>query len=361
MAIRQAMTALKEQGRRYAIVDAVSDAHLVAIGEAAEHHALITGGSGVAMGLPANFRRAGTAGGARCGGTADACGPRRGARRFLFARDARAAWHGARAWCRCCSSIRSRSPTPRRMVATGARVDGRQAWRHADRHRCIGAAGQGGGAAADAGPRRRRRADRTDAWRMIAEDLVARGVRRLVVAGGETAGAVVSRLGVRSLRIGARDRSGRAVDLCRRRCHAAAAGAEVGQLRRTRFLHQGVRGAAMTTRMTNPSPVGGPRRQPVRARLLGRQRRQHQRAARRRLSDHADQFEPRSARSRAAVEARCGLPPCRRRQAVEGGVHASRVLSRARRMRAPWCTCTPPWRPRSPACPMSMRPIRFRR
>ena len=38
----------------------------------------------------------------------------------------------------------------------------------------------------------------------IAEDLVARGVRRLVVAGGETAGAVVSRLGVRSLRSAAR-------------------------------------------------------------------------------------------------------------------------------------------------------------
>ena len=59
MAVRRAMTGLKEQGRRYAIVDAVTDAHLVAIGEAAEHHALITGGSGVAMGLPANFRRAG--------------------------------------------------------------------------------------------------------------------------------------------------------------------------------------------------------------------------------------------------------------------------------------------------------------
>ncbi len=37
----------------------------------------------------------------------------------------------------------------------------------------------------------------------VAEGLVARGVRRLVVAGGETSGAVVSRLGVRSLRIGA--------------------------------------------------------------------------------------------------------------------------------------------------------------
>ena len=70
----------------------------------------------------------------------------------------------------------------------------------------------------------------------IAEDLVARGVRRLVVAGGETAGAVVSRLGVRSLRIGARDRSRRALDLCRRRRHAAAAGAEVGQLRRRDFF-----------------------------------------------------------------------------------------------------------------------------
>src|SRR5215469_15665069 len=53
------MTGLKEQGSRYAIVDAVSDSHLLAIGEAADHHALITGGSGVAMGLPANFRRAG--------------------------------------------------------------------------------------------------------------------------------------------------------------------------------------------------------------------------------------------------------------------------------------------------------------
>jgi uncharacterized protein YgbK (DUF1537 family) len=36
----------------------------------------------------------------------------------------------------------------------------------------------------------------------IAEGLVARGVGRLVVAGGETSGAVVQRLGVTSLRIG---------------------------------------------------------------------------------------------------------------------------------------------------------------
>ena len=41
-----------------------------------------------------------------------------------------------------------------------------------------------------------------DALARIAEGLVARGVRQLVVAGGETSGAVVGRLGVRSLRIG---------------------------------------------------------------------------------------------------------------------------------------------------------------
>ncbi len=58
-AIRRAMTALAEQGRRYAIVDAVAEADLHAIGAAAASHALITGGSGVAMGLPENFRRAG--------------------------------------------------------------------------------------------------------------------------------------------------------------------------------------------------------------------------------------------------------------------------------------------------------------
>ena len=45
-AIRDAMTQLKERGRRYAIVDAITDAHLLSIGEAAASHALITGGSG---------------------------------------------------------------------------------------------------------------------------------------------------------------------------------------------------------------------------------------------------------------------------------------------------------------------------
>ena len=54
-AIRGSMTVLAEQGWSYAIVGAVDDVHLVAIGEAAAAHPLITGGSGVAMGVPANL------------------------------------------------------------------------------------------------------------------------------------------------------------------------------------------------------------------------------------------------------------------------------------------------------------------
>jgi uncharacterized protein YgbK (DUF1537 family) len=42
-----------------------------------------------------------------------------------------------------------------------------------------------------------------DAMARIAEGLVVRGVRRMVIAGGETSGAVATRLGVRWLRIGA--------------------------------------------------------------------------------------------------------------------------------------------------------------
>ena len=41
-----------------------------------------------------------------------------------------------------------------------------------------------------------------DAMAAIAQGLVDQGVRRLVVAGGETAGAVVGALGVQGLRIG---------------------------------------------------------------------------------------------------------------------------------------------------------------
>ncbi len=58
-AIVDHMTSLQAGGCRYAVVDAITDVHLMAIGEACADHQLITGGSGVALGLPDNFRRRG--------------------------------------------------------------------------------------------------------------------------------------------------------------------------------------------------------------------------------------------------------------------------------------------------------------
>ncbi|MGO4527072.1 3-oxo-tetronate kinase [Microvirga sp. 2MCAF35] len=56
-AIRSAFQRERAAGHRIVIVDALSDAHLRAIGLAAADFSLITGGSGVAMGLPAAYRQ----------------------------------------------------------------------------------------------------------------------------------------------------------------------------------------------------------------------------------------------------------------------------------------------------------------
>ena len=72
----------------------------------------------------------------------------------------------------------------------------------------------------------------------IAKGLVKMGVRKLVVAGGETAGAVVGALGVTGSAHRPADRSGRAVDR-EPRCRADSAGAQVRQFRQRGLLLQG--------------------------------------------------------------------------------------------------------------------------
>jgi uncharacterized protein YgbK (DUF1537 family) len=61
-AIRRAFDEARAAGGQIMIVDAVRDDHLRAIGAACAGMALVTGGSGVAMGLPDNFRAAGKLG-----------------------------------------------------------------------------------------------------------------------------------------------------------------------------------------------------------------------------------------------------------------------------------------------------------
>ena len=57
-AVRTRIEQLRAEGVRFAIADALSDRDLYVLGEACAGLPLVTGGSGIALGLPANFRRA---------------------------------------------------------------------------------------------------------------------------------------------------------------------------------------------------------------------------------------------------------------------------------------------------------------
>lgn len=195
-AMRDAFAKLKASGHAYAVVDAVADEDLLALGAACADLPLLTGGSGIAMGLPANF-------GIREGGSA-AIPPVGG--------------HAAVLSGSC--SAQSNAQVANWVKARPAfRVDPLQL---ADGVDLAAAALAWAGPLLAAGPvlvyataepdAVRKAQARLGAQRAgelveqclarIARGLVELGVRRLVVAGGETAGAVVDALGVRSLRIG---------------------------------------------------------------------------------------------------------------------------------------------------------------
>ncbi|MCL2122453.1 MAG: four-carbon acid sugar kinase family protein [Desulfovibrionaceae bacterium] len=58
-AVREALDELEKQGVRFVVADALEDENLRTLGRACMHAALITGGSGIAIGLPDNFRQQG--------------------------------------------------------------------------------------------------------------------------------------------------------------------------------------------------------------------------------------------------------------------------------------------------------------
>jgi uncharacterized protein YgbK (DUF1537 family) len=58
-AVRARLFAEATAGRRLIVCDAISEADLMTLGEAVADNALVTGGSGIALGLPENFRRQG--------------------------------------------------------------------------------------------------------------------------------------------------------------------------------------------------------------------------------------------------------------------------------------------------------------
>ena len=200
-AIAAAFAALAAGGARHAIVDAVEDQQLRDIGAASADLALVTGGSGIAIGLPENFRRMGLLGATAgadalpvVGGSAavlsgSASNATLGqvevfrAARPAFRLDPLALARGedqaaaALAWAR---PLLAGGPVLIYASAPPAEVTAAQAALGRER----------AGALIEA------------ALAAVARGLVEAGVRRLVVAGGETSGAVVQALGVRALRIG---------------------------------------------------------------------------------------------------------------------------------------------------------------
>lgn len=196
-AIRAAFATLAGDDRRIAIVDALSDAHLFDIGHACRDLALVTGGSGVAIGLPDNFRAAGLLASGTAAVTPTATGG-----------EAVIAGSCSRATLGQIAHVKDKYPAFRldpSAVASGRDVAGEAlAWAQGKARPLFFSSDEPEAvrAAQDSHGRMEIGAALEAVQAKIARGLVASGVRRLIVAGGETSGAVVEALGVKALRIG---------------------------------------------------------------------------------------------------------------------------------------------------------------
>jgi 3-dehydrotetronate 4-kinase len=200
-AIRARFAELTRAGVRQAIADATSERHLVDLGTAAADLALITGGSGIAMGLPGNFRRAGLLAET---GEADRLPAIGGPAAALAGSCSAATLEQIE---RFAASGPVLALDPLALVRDGAEVERAIAWAEQQLGEApvlirSSAPPEEVGRVQAAVGRERAGAAIEVAMARIARALVERGVRRLVVAGGETSGAVVAALGVRGLRIG---------------------------------------------------------------------------------------------------------------------------------------------------------------
>ncbi|MES2113680.1 MAG: 3-oxo-tetronate kinase [Pseudomonadota bacterium] len=200
-AIVARFAALREQGCRYAVVDALSNQDLMEIGAACDGMPLLTGGSGLALGLPDNFRRHGL--------LAQHAAPA-----------ALPASAGARAVIAGSCSVATQLQVERmRAQAPSFRIDPLRLAAGADlvREALDWAAAHVGDSPllvyATSTPETVRTVQAQlgvaragalveEALAAIAAGLVDLGVGRMIVAGGETSGAVVKALGVHGLRIG---------------------------------------------------------------------------------------------------------------------------------------------------------------
>lgn len=214
-AIAARMAALRAEGVGIAIVDALDDRDLHAMGRAFASLPLLTAGSGVAIGLPGNFGFAPSAAAAELPPSAGA--------RAIVSGSCSAASNAQVAAFLARHPGRGFAVDPLRLAAGDDGADAALAWaapRLGDEPLLVYAtaapeavkAVQTALGVEQAGALVERTLAR------VAQGLVERGAARLVVAGGETSGACVQALGVKQLRIGAQ------IDPGVPWCHAATGG-----------------------------------------------------------------------------------------------------------------------------------------
>ncbi|MFM0490037.1 3-oxo-tetronate kinase [Paraburkholderia graminis] len=197
--IRACIDELKQNGVRLAIADALTDRDLYTLGKACRDHALVTGGSGMALGLPQNFHSADLL--VYSGQAAD-LQPIDGKSVVLAGSASRATNAQVAEWRAGKPSFRI---DPMALSRGEPVVDNAiQFARTHDETVLIYAT-----SSPDEVKIVQRELGVEKAGHIVEEALASiacklrdTGVRKFVVAGGETSGAVVQALGVRSLRIG---------------------------------------------------------------------------------------------------------------------------------------------------------------
>ena len=202
--IRAGFDVLRRQGVRMAIVDALENQDLYAIGAACADLPLVTGGSGIALGLPGNFVRAGLLD-PQQGAAAGELPAVEGLSMVLAGSASKATNAQVKAWMekRPAFRIDPLALASGEPVVAQALAFARQ---HLERQPALIYATttpeQVKQVQAELGVERAGLLIE-QALADIAAALLESGVRRFVIAGGETSGAVVKALGVRALRIGA--------------------------------------------------------------------------------------------------------------------------------------------------------------
>ena len=198
-AIRKAIAREAAEGRPFVVTDALVNGHLLSLGKALAGAPLVTGGSGIAMGLPANFGIRPEA------GRAAPMAVPRGGRLVLSGSCSEATRRQvAHATAAGMPSLRLE---PERLADGTQDASGVARWlaeQGADNAALIYATAEPGAVrkAQAALGMARAGALVEEAMAEIAAIAVKRGTTRIIVAGGETSGAVVQALGARALAIG---------------------------------------------------------------------------------------------------------------------------------------------------------------